>query len=475
MAQFDPDAYLAKKSAPKTFDPDAYLASKENGQTIQEERPWYDVSAKGLLKGAIESLPAAGGLAGGALGFLSPFPGGTIVGGGVGAMAGESARRGLNKMIFDEEVSRPEFYKGLGESGVAGMAGEAVGPAIGAVSKFTGQASKRLSSSLTRIPEKTIETYIEKVKTVDYLIKKYGGDSSEMAADVRNQINNKIQKFKSIQNDKITKALAKSGESVDVSKTLETLNFYAKKLDPDYQADELAKIASEIELIKRTAPDNIMPAEKAFNLQKRLQDLAEYVPEGQFFKKKGLIEQGFKQAAADTRKIVNAAKPDIADANKNLQMLRIQEKRINRNLLRPDMPEASLLAAGEGLNRRNVKGLKDIGALLGEDILAPIEEISAARRFASPGLLPGMDTGAALIPLAIGGGAAVPQILQGDFVGAGQGLLAGALASPLALKYGIKGGRLASPILPSLEAVQTAAKPVGFLATKKAQEKKKKD
>lgn len=472
---FDPDAYLAKKESPKQsipFDPDAYLASKEIPEEQKsEEKPWYDVSAKGLLRGGLSTLPILGAMGGGALGTVAG-PIGTVAGAGGGAIAGESLRRSLEKGLLDEAPkSREEFYTGLAEQGLSGAGGEVIGPLVGATAKGAGQFLKKSASSFSRVPEKVIDTYLTKGKNVDDLIKKYGGDSSDMAQEVRGQINDKIQKFKDIQNSKITKSLEIKDKMVDVSKVKESLNEYAKKLDPDLNASDLSRINDEIALINKIAPDNITSSSRAFTLQKRLQDMAEYVPEGQIFKKKGLVEQGFKKAAADTRKIVNAAEPSIADANKNLQMLRIAEKRINRNLLRPDMPEASLFGAGEGVNPRNISGLKSLEDITGANILGPIEEAAAARQFANAGLLPGYNTGAALIPLALGGGYAVNQAIQGDIEGAGKGLLFSALGSPLALKYGIQSARS----LPSAELISTAAKPLGMLATKKAVEKKKKD
>lgn len=88
------DGTVYKKVGPDEWES---LSPKE-----MPERPWYSASPEGLLKGAIETLPAIGGLGGGALGMASPIPGGAIAGGIGGAMLGKQAQQIAEGLIWPE-------------------------------------------------------------------------------------------------------------------------------------------------------------------------------------------------------------------------------------------------------------------------------------------------------------------------------------------------------------------------------------
>lgn len=143
---FNPDQYLAKKQS-AGFDPDAYLKSKGT------ERPWYDVSGKGLLQGAADALPAIGAVGGGVIGGISPVPGGAFIGAGAGGVAGESLKKTIEKYLLDAPPeTREKFYKDLAMTGGLSIAGEGAGQFIaGPVAKsFAGSGVKDIAQSFNR-------------------------------------------------------------------------------------------------------------------------------------------------------------------------------------------------------------------------------------------------------------------------------------------------------------------------------------
>lgn len=77
--------------------------TKEELASIQEKPSAFSLSGRGLLKGAVEALPMAGGLAGGAIGTVGMPGAGTIAGAGLGAAAGESLRRFVTPYLPGEE------------------------------------------------------------------------------------------------------------------------------------------------------------------------------------------------------------------------------------------------------------------------------------------------------------------------------------------------------------------------------------
>lgn len=138
---FDPDAYLAKKSAP-AFDPDAYLASKgespapsEGGSTLDKiaeiGKGFVTSAAKTALPGAgtaidmlsnpketIENAPTIGGFVGG----LTAGP----VGAGIGATGGEILKQAGEAAMTGESKNPLDAIAEMGKAGAVAAAGEGV-------------------------------------------------------------------------------------------------------------------------------------------------------------------------------------------------------------------------------------------------------------------------------------------------------------------------------------------------------------
>jgi len=124
------------------FDPDAFLQ-----KYAEPERPSFDLSLKGLARGAVKALPDGRGLLGGAAGLASPIPGGTVLGAGVGAAGGEALKQGIEQQ-FGLEEGKPlaENLKEIGKEGLVGAGSEAGGQilakGIGMLPKALGRFAK---------------------------------------------------------------------------------------------------------------------------------------------------------------------------------------------------------------------------------------------------------------------------------------------------------------------------------------------
>lgn len=84
---------------------------------------------KEAAKSVIGALPETGAAVGGGLGFLSPIPGGAMIGAGTGSALGQIAKQGLQSQFFPEEApqtTKEALIKPLAE-GAKGAAFEGVG------------------------------------------------------------------------------------------------------------------------------------------------------------------------------------------------------------------------------------------------------------------------------------------------------------------------------------------------------------
>lgn len=134
------EAPWEKKGAPKEF-----AVGSAPWEQEEEERPL--VTGKGLLKGALESLPMAGSMVGGALGFASPLPGGTIVGAGLGGGAGKALQNIGEKYLLGEDKTREQIYADPALATLEGTTAEMGGQLIAPVAKAAGKGLKSLAET----------------------------------------------------------------------------------------------------------------------------------------------------------------------------------------------------------------------------------------------------------------------------------------------------------------------------------------
>lgn len=138
MSNFISDEEMSKleMKSKKVKQPD-FISDEDMNKISQEteildDKPNLNITGRGLLKGAIESLPIAGSMFGGAAGFASPVPGGALLGSGLGAAGGEALKQIGEKYLLGEDAKElPERIKDIGMEGLYGAAGEAGGQIIG--------------------------------------------------------------------------------------------------------------------------------------------------------------------------------------------------------------------------------------------------------------------------------------------------------------------------------------------------------
>lgn len=441
---FDPDAYLAEKNA-GAFNPDEYLSESGIEAPQEKERP--------LGREAIEFLPAlssmGAGAAGGLIGGLPGVALGAASGLG-GYLLGTGAKEGIKHYVYDEPTTIEKFAtETLPEAAKEGAISEALGVATLGVSKLAKGAMKPLATELSKTPKKVVETYQKHMKEVDALAKKYGGEFIEAADDLRRSISKRIEGFRSIQNKQISDALAKSTATVPSQPMVDSLLKWKSKLDPDVNVEMIAKIDDELSLISRVANEaGEIPVARANALKMKWQKAADYTPEGVRKVRKDPVDVAMKSVAHKTTGLINKVAPEVKAANDKLANIHRIESGMNRNLVKEGAPDASIYGAGAG-NERNARYLRRMGEATGADFLGDAEKLAAAKYLGDAPIMPFSETGARMAPIMLGGigglGAGANALLGGgDLEEAlsqgGKGLLLGSLASPKALKLGLKAG-----------------------------------
>lgn len=149
MADFNPDQYLAEKTAAgqsaqsASFDPDKYLAEK-------------GVPPEDFIDKAAGYLPAIGGVVGGIAGIPADIPtlgGSTIAGAGAGAAGGEALKNLIHQYRHPEQKDDSSAMGDLWE-GAKSAAGQAVGEKVIApvlsplVEKYGAPVAKYLSDKM---------------------------------------------------------------------------------------------------------------------------------------------------------------------------------------------------------------------------------------------------------------------------------------------------------------------------------------
>lgn len=414
----------------------------EEIESLPEERPFYDVTGKGLLKGAIESLPIAGGL----IGTIGGFPGIAV-----GSASGKALENIAEKYLLDEEKTRPDIYAGPIAEAASAVTGEVAAPAIGrGLSKIVsgiGAGLKKTVSSAATIPEKVIETYMNRPDAVKSIGQLSESTSIQDASDrLRQEAVAAIEDFSKINNEDISFILMEKGDRpVNVSRLKQIGNNIIKKLDPKINADlvEIGKIKEQINQIEKlqSSHDNtFIPASKVHRLKQILQDAADYDSNGLIKQKKGIADSTFKAMASEAKQLVESVAPEIRNVNQNLQKMHNIKKKINRNLINTEVTAASVMGVGSGQNQQAIKQMKKLEDLIGFPYVKEAENIVAAQYFNNAPLLPQVMTGRGAIPVIAGIPHALNQLSQGNLASAAAGVGVASLGSPLAIKGGINLG-----------------------------------
>lgn len=360
---------------------------------------------------------------------------------------------------------------GAGLKGGAKLGGKIAEPVIETISKGTKAAKSiatkgtaKVASALSGLPEKTIQTYIEKGDDIAKIYKKYGKDFSSAADDMRASWSKSIQETRGALNKQIENALEtggnkpmalsvkelKNGEKV--ADILAPFHEAKSKLNPKLNADKI----SEIDDLMSTV-DSLIGGRKeitvleANQLKNFLQEAAKgsYSKGGQIYTRGSEAANAAKQSAAITRKRLNEAAPEIAKANNQHAILHDLESKINKNLISPGKSDSALFSAGSGAGTRPRKQLEQIGNLTGRDVLGEAEKLSSAKEFGNAGLTTLDVTGKGVERTGKG---AVAGGLLGSAVGAPVpgAIIGAALTSPLGIKTAIDVGQISMGVASKL-------------------------
>lgn len=401
------------------------------------------------LKNSADQNPKSA-LAGGLLGSiasapLTPIKGiGSAIGAGAAQGAGDALSSANNANDAIKDVSRGMLAGGITHGLIKGTG--AIAPSIkSGAQKVTG----KIGEALTGVPEQEIKTYLTKGDEIAKLAKSSGGDVGLAADQTRDKFMRQIQATKQNLGQQIGLALEKApkDQSIDVSPMLDRLSSYRKSLDPVYHSGDISELDDFIKKIgTKISPDNKMSVQD-LNLTKGfLQDIASqaYQKSGQVFNKSGKAELAAKGAAAEARKLLNGAVPEIANANNQLAQIHGVEDNINKSLIGSGKSEGALMAVGAGANNRNSAALSRLGKLTGQDPVGDAQVLASMRRFQNPSLTPADITGKSVLRT---GGAALLGAHLGGPIGAAIG---GAATSPMALKQGLNATKAVAPAFDSL-------------------------
>ena len=332
------------------------------------------------------------------------------------------------------------------------LVNKTVGGVAQAIPKV-GEAVKAVTvkggSTFTGIPEKNIQTYIEKNPEVKSLISQYGGDMTQAADDLRNQLQKGLRDKVASLNQNIKDIIMKAPPDfvAPKDKIIEALEKAKSGINEKYWPEAANEVQSYIDKVNSSADasGNIKLSEIS-DAKKFFQDVANgtYTGDGKIFSGSDKMQQAAKQAGREARKLEVGLSPETGEANAELSKIRGLNKNINKNLITPEKSDSALFAAGSGQNLRNVKNLQKVGESTGMDALGEAEKLSSARSFANPDFIPTDSTGksATRTLLATGIGS-----LLGGGVGA---VLAPILTSPASLKAAIDAGKFSSKAFSAL-------------------------
>ena len=268
MSEFNPDEYLKQKEL-EEFNPDKYLAGNSPSEMS---------TGRLLAKGATNTLPMAGSLAGAAIAGGPTLGLGALTGSALGAMAGKAAQTLIEENFFNEPVKpMEEKLMELPKEGaydvVGNLTGEKIlGPAANLAMKGVGKVYNKVAGGISKIPETVMETMGSRYNQVNEI-----SDVAERADVIREGIQNDIKTFKTSQNAKIYDALREKGNvPVDIKSVKATLVDAQKRIDPRINPEWSARLQKEIDVI-----DSIIdrPKDDAAVVEKYLKDLDLYEKE----------------------------------------------------------------------------------------------------------------------------------------------------------------------------------------------------
>lgn len=399
------------------------------------------------IAGGVAPMLAAGPAALGVKGLLSA---GGILGAGeseadltegeVAPVAGSALMGAGTNLVLGKALEKGVPY-------VASKVAPYVEPVVDKAKQGLGWAGKKLGSALSGIPEGDIATYASQTPQVNQLIKASGGDVTEASDIVRGKLQGGLRGYKSGLYKEIDSALsvAPKERSISIEPIIKQLEEAKGGLNPNLESGAISQIDELISKARQqgmdpvrgevghVSKDGFVDLAGLNDLKNFFQDRGRsaYLKDGQIFSASPNAARAATFAGAAARKELNALAPEIAQANNKLAMLHNLEEKMNKNLIAPGKTESALLAAGSGANPRNAKMLQRMGEITGQDALGKAKQLSAARTFANPPLLPMDLTGKAVARQGLG------AVIGGAIGGVPGAMVGGAITSPAVLKGGI--------------------------------------
>lgn len=305
--------------------------------------------------------------------------------------------------------------------------------------------TKKVGSTLTGVPEKNIETYLNNTKQIDGLIGSTGGDVSLLADDLRTNLQSAIQNKISNLNSDIKSAIqnAPAGSVQSNKAIVDALQNIKQGINPGTYPEAISEIDDLISRVGTIGQNGTLDAAAANEAKLFLQDMAKgaYKKNGQLFSLGDKSQKAAKVGASQARKIEMQLAPGTVAPNKELADLHRYEKNVNKNLIAPGKTEAALVSAGSGQNLRNTKNLKDISNMTGFDAVGEAEKLSAAKIFGESSYLPVDATGKSFTRVAVASG--IGSLIGGPL---GAALSVGA-TSPAVLRRAIQAGDISKDVV----------------------------
>lgn len=439
----DVDAKLKAQGFTVSGPDDSYLASRDaNIARLAKEGQDHPVaSGVGTAAGILSSGIAMGGMGG----ARAATAAGRIAQGiKTGALMGAAANPGDT----EGEIDPLQLGARLDNAKTGALTGGAVSGAVEAIPtiiKGLGFAARKVGNLVSGVPQGEIDNYAARTDEINKMINESGGDITAAADKARQETQNAIRAKRQQLSQQVGNALQAAGDDKNLSanSVIDQLEKAKGNINAKLNPEAISQIDEMSQRIKSLADENgNLSASEMHQVKEFLQDRASgaYIKNGQIFQGGKDASQAAKGAAAIARKTINAAVPDVANANNQLSYLHNLESQLNKNLIAPGKSESALLAAGSGSNPRNAAMIGRLDQAAGTNLAQKAKDLATARTFASPALLPMDATGKTATRMLIAAGA-------GHLLAGPAGYAAGALASPAAVKLGINAANVATPAL----------------------------
>jgi len=297
----------------------------------------------------------------------------------------------------------PTSYIPFGK--VAGLLGKGVskvgdvaGGLLGRGEALASRAAQVGGEAITGVPQKAIQTYIERPEAVAELAAQNDKLIPAAADSVRSGFQSNIKDFKNEQNAAISDALKNSSPAKDytLDPVREFLEEKMANLDPRLEAQNASHLRSVIAKL----PEGNITAEQLYKTKKYLQDNAIFNEGTGALEKTPYAKAVTGQASGLIRPMLEQAAKDgnidskILEADKNLSgVWNAADEVTNSRLIEPREPEAALIAAGGNPNSRGYQALKALQDATGKSFTEPAENLAAMHFFENPSLLPTDTTG----------------------------------------------------------------------------------